>query len=167
MLHDYGMGGLWWWIVAESASQVMRSLAEVEVVTDADVVRQAAEWDLAEVDLGGPLPSPLDDMHAQRTKQRTHPDFAATAERDGPVWLRLPPGLYDDDEEADWLLELDPTGRKLRQIELHPDGDALLTDDWPFNPPFDLYDPRYAAMEISGAEFEETWRRGRPDPDAL
>jgi hypothetical protein len=100
VLHDYGMGGLWWWITAESAAQVAHLLSEAEVITDDEVVRDAEGW------------------------------------------------------------ELDTTGRRLRQVELRPDGDPVATDDWPFNPPFDLYDPRYAAMEISRAEFEEAWRRG-------
>ena len=164
-LHDYGMGGLWWWITADSPEQVTRTLAEVEVVTDAETVLAAEDWELEEVDLAGPLPVPLDDMRAQRDQQRHQPGFGATAERDGPVWLRLPAGEYDGD--GDWLVELDTTGRRLRQIELRPDGDALLTHDWPFNPPFDLYQPRFATMGITQAEFEQTWSRGRPDPDAL
>lgn len=33
VLHDYGMGGLWWWVWAESAEEIVRVCAEVEVVT--------------------------------------------------------------------------------------------------------------------------------------
>jgi hypothetical protein len=40
-------------------------------------------------------------------------------------------------------------GRRLRQIEIYLDGRATKTgpDDWPFNPPIDLYDPDLVQWE--------------------
>ncbi|WP_437064094.1 hypothetical protein [Streptomyces sp. enrichment culture] len=37
-------------------------------------------------------------------------------------------------------------------------------DEWPFNPPWDLYDPRYASGEISRDDFEAAWHRARHEP---
>ncbi|MES4892196.1 hypothetical protein [Streptomyces sp. NPDC096012] len=33
-LHDYGMGGSWWWIRARSEREILETFAWVEVVTD-------------------------------------------------------------------------------------------------------------------------------------
>jgi hypothetical protein len=55
-----------------------------------------------------------------------------------------------------------------RRIVVVADGTATAEgpDDWPFNSPFDLYDPKYAAMEIAADEFESTWRRAHRAEDA-
>ncbi|SDW47828.1 hypothetical protein SAMN05421504_101697 [Amycolatopsis xylanica] len=156
--HDYGMGGLWWWITAGSPEEITLTLSDVEVVSDAELLQRADGWNLEEVDLSGPLPAPLDRMRDERVEQRKHPDFGATAGR-SPIYLRMA------DEDGTWLMELGADGRRLRQIEVPADGPALKTEDWPFNPPFDLYDPQYAAMEMEAAVFETAWRDARPDPD--
>jgi hypothetical protein len=158
VLHDYGMGGLWWWITAPSAEHVVHTLAEVEVVTDPEVIEQAGGWNLDEVDLDGELPPPLDEMRDQRTRQRRHPDFGALV-GSSPVYLRLLP-----DEVGDVILvELGPDGRRLRQV-IHPaDGDATRQASWPVNSPFDLYDPEFAAQRIDRAEFEQAWSTARTD----
>ena len=49
VLHDYGMGGSWWWIHARSAREVRETFAEV-VGTPADVARTEG-WQLEEIDL--------------------------------------------------------------------------------------------------------------------
>lgn len=47
VLHDYGMGGLWWWILASSAEEITASFAEVEVVGDPEAIARARTWDAA------------------------------------------------------------------------------------------------------------------------
>jgi hypothetical protein len=119
--------------------------------------------DLDEVDLDALPDSPLADLHEQRSAHRDLPGYGVLANR-GPVYLRDASPDYDG---VVYLAELGPDGRRLRQVEQRPDGDCLRTDDWPFNPPLDLRDPQYAPMQISAEAFEDAWRRGRPDPDAL
>ncbi|MCZ9344431.1 hypothetical protein NGM37_42470 [Streptomyces sp. TRM76130] len=46
VLHDYGMGGLWWWVWAESAEEIVRVCAEVEVVSSPEAVERAKGWGL-------------------------------------------------------------------------------------------------------------------------
>lgn len=50
--HDYGMGGLWWWITADSEADILERIAEVEVVADPAWLDRCAD-DLAEVELSG------------------------------------------------------------------------------------------------------------------
>jgi hypothetical protein len=61
VLHDYGMGGLWWWIHARSAREILEAFAEVEVVDGPDDMERARSWDLPEVDIDEPTmpPAPL------------------------------------------------------------------------------------------------------------
>ncbi|MFI6638854.1 hypothetical protein [Streptomyces sp. NPDC050504] len=161
VLHDYGMGGLWWWVWARSAEEVVENCAEVEVVTDPDALARAGTWSLDEVHIDAPHPNPLSDLRAQREAQRDQPGFGALVGRE-LVHLRW---LEDGDDQV-CLLELGPDGRKVREVEIGPDGDAVRTgvDDWLFNPPFDLFDPQYAPMEISRAAFDEAWRTARHEP---
>ncbi len=49
--HDYGMGGLWWWITAESPEQITEAFSEVEVVTDPARIDAASTWSLKELSL--------------------------------------------------------------------------------------------------------------------
>ncbi|MFE0971637.1 hypothetical protein ACFW4M_31630 [Streptomyces sp. NPDC058794] len=37
VLHDYGMGGSWWWVRARSKREVLETFAWVEVVTDPEL----------------------------------------------------------------------------------------------------------------------------------
>jgi hypothetical protein len=158
--HDYGMGGLWWWVWARSAAEIVHTCAEVEVVTDPHWIGIVERWSLDEVDLDALPPGPLADLRNQREQQRREPGFGRLAGKQR-VYLRFPPA---PDDGAVFLSEHAPDGRRLRQVEQHPDGVAIKTDrnDWPFNPPFDLLDPQYAEMEISQAQFEEAWGRARP-----
>jgi hypothetical protein len=48
---------------------------------------------------------------------------------------------------------------------MYRDGTAIKTgpDDWPFNPPIDLFDPDLAQWEIDPSVFEQAWRQARSD----
>ncbi|RCV48453.1 hypothetical protein DEF23_18830 [Marinitenerispora sediminis] len=163
------MGGLWWWVRAGSAREITDACAEVEVVTDPGAVRRAeADASLEEVDLAAlPADSVLAGLRARRDAQRGRPGFGALVGRER-VYLRMP---FRDDaaggppDPVDYLLELGPDGRWIRQVELAPDGGLRMSaDDWPINPPFDLYDPELAGLEIDARTFEDSWRRARPAP---
>lgn len=163
VLHDYGMGGLWWWIHADSAQQILERIAEAEVITDADSWEQAAAWKLAEVDLdASELPPGLDELRRQRDEQRGQPGFAALAGRT-LVHLRCD---SDDEENVVCYWEVDATGSRLREVEVRGDGPGVryTPEDWVFHTPVvDLYDPRAAAWEIDAEEFETRWRSAVPN----
>ncbi|ANZ42710.1 hypothetical protein BBK82_13570 [Lentzea guizhouensis] len=154
------MGGLSWWIWADSAEQIVLTLAEVEVITNPDALAQAQEWGLDELDLSEVDRDPaLRRMRAEREQQRGLPGFGVLAGRER-VYLRR---FHDG---STYLLEIGQDGRQLRQVELKPDGTLLSStmEGWPFNPPIDLHDPQYAPMEIGEREFEDSWSRAVPDP---
>jgi hypothetical protein len=169
VLHDYGMGGLWWWVRAESAREVTERLAEVEVVDDPETLERAGTWDLEETDIDAPvLPGGLEGLRARRDAQRGRPGFGGLAGRD-VVHLRLD-GLYEDDDRSVYLVEVDSDGRRLRQVELTEDGTALRSgpEDWAFNPPVvDLFDPDLPEKEMDREEFEAQWRQARHDDSYL
>ena len=138
--HDYGMGALWWWVVAGSTEEIVRRVAEVEVVTDSEIIRQVEGWDeqpqeivLDEAGADGPL-APL---MARRAEMSVRPGFGQLAGRD-KVWLRLPPSDGDV-----FFMELGADGRRTRQVILKTSGQRWRSSvhDWPFNAPFDLWDP--------------------------
>ncbi|WP_392896429.1 hypothetical protein [Streptomyces sp. LN699] len=162
VLHDHGMSTSWWWVHARSAREIVEAFAEVEVVDHTDTVDRAETWDLNAVDIDAPtMPGDLDALKAQRTAQRDRPGFGALAGR-SVVHLRRRWDGEDGVDAADYLMEVGPDGRRLRQVELGDDGAAVKSgpDDWPFNPPVvDLFDPDLAGMEISRAEFEAEWLR--------
>jgi hypothetical protein len=163
VLHDYGMGGVWWWILASSAEEITAAFAEVEVVGDPERIARARTWDLDELDIEDAKRGRLANFYETRQRQRKDPAFGRLLGKDR-VYLRLPD---PDGQETEWLTEHGRDGRRLRQVELRGDGTALTTDrdSWPMNPPFDLGDPQFAAREISQAEFEQVWEQGTPDPD--
>ncbi|MFE9572834.1 hypothetical protein ACFYMW_30565 [Streptomyces sp. NPDC006692] len=162
VLHDYGMGGVWWWVHAGSAREILETFAEVEVVDSPDAIAQA-DGDLKEVDIDeSAMPPGLDGLRSKRDAQRGRPGFGALADR-GIVHLRRR-WDGDGDEPATYLMEVGSDGRRLRQVELADDGTALKSgpDDWPFNPPVvDLFDPEWADKEIHPNEFEAAWLRAR------
>jgi len=167
VLHDYGMGALWWWVWARSAQEIVLALAEVEVVDDPDSIAEAETWSLEEVDLDASDPNSLSDARAERDAQRDQPGFGALVGRER-VYLSEPEE-YDDGVTV-YLSELGPDGRKLRQVEIGPDGRAIKTDesDSPINAPLDLYDPQYVALEIDNAAFEAAWDQAQweePEPE--
>ena len=165
VLHDYGMGGLWWWIHARSARQIVETFAEVEVVEDPRIVARFVTDGLAEVDIDAAgMPPGLDGLREQRDDQRGRPGFGALAGRQ-VVHLRRPWEEADATEPSAYLEEIGPDGRRLRQVEVYPDGTAIKTgpDDWPLNPPIDLHDPALAQWEIRPDQFEQAWRQARSE----
>jgi hypothetical protein len=157
VLHDYGMGGLWWWIYARSTREVRETFAEIEVVDAPADIAHAEGWQLEEVDIDAPvMPAGLDGLRATRDRQRALPGFGALADRQ-VVYLRQ---KWDGDDPATYLTEIGPDGRRIRQVEVAEDGTAIKTDaqDWPFNPPLvDLFDPQLVEQEIDREEFERAW----------
>jgi hypothetical protein len=164
VLHDYGMGGLWWWVHARSAREIREKFAEVEVIDRADAVEWASAQDLDEVDIDAAvMPAGLADLRATRDAQRDHPGFGALADR-SVVYLRRRWNGEDDVDPAVYLMEVGSDGRRTRQVELSEDGTAVKSgpEDWPFNPPMaDLFDPHLPGMQITAEEFESHWHRAR------
>lgn len=161
VVHDYGMGALWWWIWAASPEEIVQTLAEVEVVTDEQTIQQSLTDLLEEVHLDSLPEGPLSDLFEQRSAQRSHPDFGKLAGRER-VYLR------DDSEDHEgcvFLIEVGPDGRALRQVEQTPEGEAIRSTDFTSNAPLDLHDPQYASWEIGQDVFEDAWRTAQPDPD--
>lgn len=160
--HDYGMGALWWWITAGSAAEITSAFAEVEVIGDPAALHTVQSWSLDELDISEAMVTqPLAELCQRRERQRQDPAFGRLLGK-SRVYLRLP----DPEEPAAWwLTEHDPAGRRLRQIELRPDGTAVAGSaaDWPVNPPFDLGDPVFTSNEISHDEFEQAWERATRD----
>ena len=164
LLHDYGMGGVWWWVRARSAREVLETFAEVEVIDRPETIAWAEADDLPEVDIDAArMPSGLDGLRAKRDVQRTREGFGALAER--PVaYLRRRWDGEEATEPAVYLMEVGADGRRTRQVEVREDGTALKSspEDWHFNPPVvDMFDPELVGMEIGRAEFEAAWLRAR------
>ncbi|MEV0564905.1 hypothetical protein [Dactylosporangium sp. NPDC050588] len=167
VVHDYGMGGLWWWIHARSVRQIVETFAEVEVVEDPQIVARFANEDLTEVDVdidAAAMPPGLDDLREQRDAQRSQHGFGALAGQ-GIVYLRRPPEEGDGTELSACFVELGPDGRRLRQVEMYRDATAIKTgpDDWPLNPPIDLYDPELAGWQVTPDQFEQAWCQARSE----
>ncbi len=162
VLHDYGMGGLWWWVWARSPEEIVDVVAEVEVVTDGAAMQRVGSWGLEAVHLHAVDLGSLTDLRDQRAAHRYLPGFGVLAAR-ALVYLREDSPEYGG---AVYLTEVGPDGRRLRQVEQLATGDSLRTDDWPFNSPIDLRDPQYVPKEISPEAFEAAWHNARPDPDA-
>jgi hypothetical protein len=163
VLHDYGMGGVWWWIRASSAEEITAAFAEVEVIGNPETIARARTWGLDELDIEDAKRGALASFHQRRQRQRQDPAFGRLLGKDR-AYLRLPD---PEGQETEWLTEHGAAGRRLRQVELRADGTALTSDlgNWPINPPFDLGDPWLAAHEISRAEFEQAWEQGTPHPE--
>ncbi|WP_404952929.1 hypothetical protein [Streptomyces sp. 147326] len=164
VLHDYGMGGSWWWVHATSARHVLETFADVEVVDDAGTIERAESWGLDEVAADGTgMSDALDDFRAKRDAQRGREGFGALAGRE-VVWLRRQWDGEDGEDPTVHLMEVGSDGRRLRQVESAPDGTGVRSgpDDWPFNPPVvDLFDPDLVGMEIGRSAFETAWLGAR------
>ncbi|MEU7136527.1 hypothetical protein [Streptomyces sp. NPDC046261] len=165
VLHDYGMGGSWWWIHARSAREILETFAWVEVVTDPEwLAWREGDDDMEEVDIDAPrMPVCLDELRAERDAQRGRPGFGALAGRD-VVYLRRRWDEEDDEDLAVYLMEVGSDGRRIRQVELAEAGPGVRSgpDDWPLNTPIvDVFAPELVAQEISRDEFEEQWARAR------
>ncbi|MFC8583679.1 hypothetical protein ACFUGD_03760 [Streptomyces sp. NPDC057217] len=82
VLHDYGMGGSWWWVRARSAREVRETFAWVEVVTDPQTVARFETEELEEADVDASrMPAGLDGLRAKRDAQRGQEGFGALADR--------------------------------------------------------------------------------------
>jgi hypothetical protein len=162
VLHDYGMGGLWWWIRASSAAEITAEFAEVEVIGDPEMIARARTWNLDDLDIEEAKHGELACFHETRQRQRLDPAFGRLFGKHR-VYLRRPD---PEGQETEWLTEHGPDGRTRRQVEMRADGTVLTSDlsNWPINPPVDLGDASLAACEIGQAEFERAWDRGTPDP---
>ncbi|MEV4806219.1 histidine phosphatase family protein [Nonomuraea sp. NPDC049421] len=160
VLHDSGMGAMWWWIRARSAREIVETFAEVEVAHGA----QAPDENVPEVDIDSPAPpGGLGELRAKRDAQRALPGFGAFAGRD-VVHLRRRWDGEDGVPAATYLMEVGSDGRRLRQVEQRDDGAAFKSDqdDWAFNPPVvDLFDPELVEMEIRREDFEAAWARAK------
>ncbi|GAA2684505.1 hypothetical protein [Actinoplanes palleronii] len=166
VIHDYGMGGLWWWIHARSVREIRETFRDVAVESDAESLERAVrDPDIEEVDIDAPvMPEGLDDLRAERDAQRGRPDFGAFADRE-VVYLRRP---WDEGDPELYLMEIGADGRRLREVLLAEDGPWIKNDaeDWPINPPVvDLYDPELVGQEVGRDEFEAAWERAEWDPE--
>ncbi|QDY11998.1 hypothetical protein FJK98_31750 [Micromonospora sp. HM134] len=150
------MGGLWWWVWAASAEEIVDNVAEVEVITDEASIHQMGPYAEEELHLDALSGTSLADLWEQRCAHRSLPGYGVLAGRER-VYLR------DDEEGAVFLVEVGPDGRRLREVEVSPEGVFRLAEDL-LNPPRDLRDPRYVGMEISRDEFEAAWERSVPYP---
>jgi hypothetical protein len=152
---DYGMGALWWWIRAESAEEIEDTFAGLEVVDDPSARNMVESSDVDEFTLTEAASGPLASYAQERARQRSDPSYGKLLGK-VRVYLRMADPAVDLGE---WFTEHDRTGRRVRQVEVRSDGTSEATSarDWPMNPPFDLGDPQYAAMEITKEEFERVW----------
>ena len=89
VLHDYGMGGSWWWIRASSAEEITDAFAEVEVISDPETIARVRAWDLDELDIEDAKRGKLASFHEARLRQRQDPSFGRLFGKDR-VYLRLP-----------------------------------------------------------------------------
>ncbi|MFC7532346.1 hypothetical protein [Actinoplanes sp. GCM10030250] len=107
-----------------------------------------------------PMPAGLDSLREQRRAQRDRPEFGALAGREA-VFLRRPWDEPDETEPQIYYEHLGPDNRRLRQVEVYADETAIRTgpEDWPLNPPNDLYDPDLVQWATSAEDFEQLWRQ--------
>ena len=152
VFHDLGMSGMWWWIRARSADEIVLTYANVEVVEDPKWQEHASTWSVDDVDIdeSGEEGELLSSLRQKRDRQRTQPGFGALAGRDR-VYLKRPTDVGTS------LTEHGPDGRRLRQVDVGPGGKVSRVDHFVLNPPYDLYDPELSPWEISAEEFEEAW----------
>ncbi|WP_067713524.1 hypothetical protein [Nocardia yamanashiensis] len=160
--HDYGMGGLWWWMQARSAREIAETFAEVRVIDDWARLAEAEDWELDEVDIDEPGDSALNSFRAKRLVQRSRPGFGMVADRE-VLHTRQRWEGEDGVPAADYLTEI-TRGYRTRQVEIRDSGEAIRTglDDFPLNPPIDLWDPDLVDSQITAEEFESAWGRAVP-----
>ncbi|WP_228810482.1 hypothetical protein [Nocardia otitidiscaviarum] len=160
--HDYGMGGLWWWVHARSAREVAETFAETRVVADGERLADAQGWGLDEVDIDGPVDSALNSLRAKRLSQRNRAGFGMLADRE-VLYTRQRWEGEDGAPAADYLTEI-THGYRTRQVEIRDNGESIRTglDDFPLNPPIDLWDPDLVDSQIAAEEFETAWDRAAP-----
>jgi 8-oxo-dGTP pyrophosphatase MutT (NUDIX family) len=165
--HDYGMGGLWWWVTARSAKEIMERVADVVVVTASETINRFAAGKLQEIDIDALDENPLTSLKTIRDEQRGQPGFGALVGR-GTVYLRQAWKERDaENGETLYLMEIGEDGYRTRQVVEHADGRGMKTDggDWPLNPPYDLYDPVLGRAEMDQAVFEAAWDKAEPETE--
>jgi hypothetical protein len=158
--HDYGMGVMLWWVRASSETEILETLADVEVLTEAEA-SAIGDDEIEEVRLDA-LEGALADLRDQRAEHKTQPGYGALVGRTR-VYLR------DADEEyegAVYLSEVGPDGRMLRQVEQRTDGTAVRDHEFVINPPIDFRNPKFAAMEIPAETFEAAWHAAIDNPNS-
>jgi hypothetical protein len=169
VLHDYGMGGVWWWVRARSAREALETFAEVEVIDRPETLAWAEAQDVPEVNIDAVrMPPGLDQLRARRDVQRTCEGFGALADR-SVVYLRRRWDGEGETDPATYLMEVGADGRRTRQVEVRQDGTALRSgpEDWAFNPPaVDLFDPELVGMQIGWDEFEAAWLGAQHEDEA-
>lgn len=153
--HNYGMGSLYWWIVAPTADAIIQHYAEVEVV-DLNEIDRASFANVVSLVIGDPAPPALAKLEDQRRAQRGKPGYGVLVGR-GTVYLRQD---YVEEHET-YFIEYDEAGYRMRQVTESADGKMERSgpEDWAFNPPEDLWNPDLAACEISREEFDFLWAR--------
>jgi len=158
VMHDYGMGALYWWIDAPSADDIIRTYAEVVILDDANAARHD-NIPIVAIDDKTHQPG-LDDLRDLRAGQIGHPQFGALVGR-GIIFLRRPDYI---EEGSIYYIEYDPQGYRTRQVEIDAKGDAVRTgpEDWWLNPPEDLWNPELVQYEITRNEFDSTWATAHP-----
>ena len=150
--HDYGMGGLWWWITAESEADILEKVAEVKVVSEAETVAHFEADDLREVDLEHASEEiALGDLVRQRDDARSRPGYGRFAGMER-IWFAM------DQDDEEWWFELNPSGQTIRSVRKRGDQLTRIVPEG-INPMSDLYDPMYDDSEIAEAEFERVWER--------
>ena len=112
VLHDYGMGGLWWWIRASSTEEITAAFAEVEVISVPETTARARTWDLEELDIENAKRGALASFHEKRQDQRQDPAFGRLFGKDR-VYLRLPD---PEGQGSEWLTEHGRDGRHERLV---------------------------------------------------
>ncbi|WP_460725971.1 hypothetical protein [Nocardia heshunensis] len=132
---------------------------------DPQLLAERAQRGLREVDIDDRSEAALNRLRAERDAQRLRPGFGVMADRA----LLHTKRRWDGEggvPAADYLTEI-TDGYRTRQVEIRDTGEAVRTDleDFPLNPPIDLWDPDLAAQEITPHEFETAWNSAIPAPD--
>jgi hypothetical protein len=153
VIHDYGTGANWWWVIAIDEDEILETFANVEVLTDAEHLTMVADWALSEVDVTGPHPPGLDGLAAKRSEQRGQSGYGVLASRARPIHLRW----NEASTGVTWYTEFNPAGRRTRQVRISADGVSQAFTEWTIDVPEDLRDPALVSLEITAAEFEAAW----------
>ncbi|AYF79011.1 hypothetical protein D7D52_13785 [Nocardia yunnanensis] len=158
------MGGLWWVIRARSAREIVETFAETKVVEDPTRWAELEEFGLDEVDIDDVADSALQSLRGRREAQRQRPGFGVMADR-ALLYTRQRWDGKEGVPAADYFTEI-RDGYRTRQVEIRDMGGAVRTglNDFPLNPPIDLWDPELADREITAEEFETAWESAGPAP---
>lgn len=152
--HSYGMGGLWWWVRAGSADEILDAIAEVEVITDQEIIdRMVADGvEIAEFELAGlQADSALAKLADRRVGQRRHPAY-------GVMVGRTPFHIRTEGAQVVVLTEIGESSQPGRIVRQWRDGRAERFESRPMVGTFDIRDPELPDLLIDADEFEFTWQ---------